>query len=60
VNTELKNPRLPAEDTADFEVIGTRGKLRAIQAYEYTLTMLSIEAQSYLAKPTSRLRRNTR
>jgi len=26
-----------AEDTADFEVIGTHGKLRAIQAYEYTL-----------------------
>jgi glucose-fructose oxidoreductase len=25
-----------AEDTADFEVIGTKGKLRAIQAYEYS------------------------
>jgi glucose-fructose oxidoreductase len=26
-----------AVDTADYEVIGTRGKLRAFQAYEYTL-----------------------
>lgn len=26
-----------AEDTADFEVVGTKGKLRAIQAYEYSL-----------------------
>ncbi|HEX3102372.1 MAG TPA: Gfo/Idh/MocA family oxidoreductase [Pyrinomonadaceae bacterium] len=25
-----------AEDTADFEVVGTKGKLRAIRAYEYT------------------------
>lgn len=25
-----------AEDTADFEVIGTKGRLRAIRAYEYT------------------------
>jgi glucose-fructose oxidoreductase len=25
-----------AEATADFEVIGTKGKLRAIQAYEYS------------------------
>lgn len=25
-----------AEDTADFEIVGTKGKLRAIQAYEYT------------------------
>jgi predicted dehydrogenase len=28
-----------AENTADFEVIGTRGKLRVIQAYEYTMPM---------------------
>lgn len=26
-----------AADTADFEVIGTHGRLRAIQAYEYTM-----------------------
>src|SRR5581483_2808741 len=25
-----------AEDTADFEVVGTKGRLRAIRAYEYT------------------------
>jgi len=25
-----------AEDTADFEVVGTKGKLRAIQAYDYS------------------------
>lgn len=25
-----------AEDTADFEVVGTKGRLRVIQAYEYT------------------------
>ena len=26
-----------AEDTADFEVVGTKGKLRAIQAYDYSM-----------------------
>ena len=25
-----------AEDSADFEIVGTKGKLRAIQAYDYT------------------------
>lgn len=29
-----------AEDTADFEVIGTKGKLRAIQAYEYSMPVI--------------------
>lgn len=29
-----------AEDTADFEVIGTKGKLRVIQAYEYTMPVI--------------------
>ncbi len=29
-----------AEDTADFEVIGTKGKLRAIQAYDYSLPVI--------------------
>lgn len=29
-----------AEDTADFEVIGTHGKLRAIQAYEYAMPVI--------------------
>ena len=39
-----------AEDTADFEVIGTKGKLRAIQAYEYTLPVileLTIEGRTH-------------
>lgn len=26
-----------AKDTADFEIVGTKGKLRAIQAYDYSL-----------------------
>ena len=29
-----------AADTADFEVIGTKGRLRAIQAYEYTMPVI--------------------
>src|SRR5215469_1723919 len=29
-----------AEGSADFEVIGTKGKLRAIQAYEYTVPVV--------------------
>lgn len=29
-----------AEDTADFEVIGTKGKLRAIQAYDYSMPVI--------------------
>lgn len=29
-----------AEETADFEVVGTRGKLRAIQAYDYSLPVI--------------------
>jgi predicted dehydrogenase len=29
-----------AEDSADFEVIGTHGKLRAIQAYDYTVPVI--------------------
>ena len=29
-----------AEDTADFEVVGTKGKLRAIQAYEYSMPVI--------------------
>ncbi|HUA65394.1 MAG TPA: Gfo/Idh/MocA family oxidoreductase [Alphaproteobacteria bacterium] len=29
-----------AEDCADFEIIGTKGKLRAIQAYEYTVPVI--------------------
>jgi predicted dehydrogenase len=29
-----------AEDSADFEIVGTKGKLRAIQAYEYTMPVI--------------------
>jgi predicted dehydrogenase len=29
-----------AEDTADFEIVGTKGKLRAIQAYEYSVPVI--------------------
>lgn len=30
-----------AADTADFEVIGTKGKLRVVQAYDYSLPVVS-------------------
>lgn len=39
-----------AEETADFEVVGTRGKLRAIQAYDYALPVtleLTVEGHTY-------------
>jgi predicted dehydrogenase len=39
-----------AEDTADFEVIGTKGKLRVIQAYEYSVPAileLTVEGRTH-------------
>ena len=46
-----------AADTADFEVVGTRGRLRAIQAYEYTLPVsLELTVDGRTEKKTYSLR----
>jgi predicted dehydrogenase len=46
-----------ARDTADFEIIGTKGKLRAIQAYEYTLPVrLEITCDGRVERRTYGLR----
>jgi predicted dehydrogenase len=39
-----------AEDTADFEVVGTKGKLRAVQAYDYSMPAileLTVDGQTH-------------
>jgi glucose-fructose oxidoreductase len=46
-----------ARDTADFEIVGTEGKLRAIQAYEYTLPVrLEITRDGRVERKTYGLR----
>ncbi|MGH7978002.1 MAG: Gfo/Idh/MocA family protein [Limisphaerales bacterium] len=46
-----------AEDSADFEVIGTKGKLRALQAYEYTApVILEVTAEGRTERKCYKLR----
>lgn len=46
-----------AEDTPDFEIVGTKGKLRAIQAYEYSMpVILELTVEGRMSRKCFKLR----
>lgn len=46
-----------AEDAADFEVVGTKGRIRAIQAYDYTMPVtLELTVDGHTQRKFCRLR----